>query len=116
LILNWAVRQQKDWIAEDVGRPCFSEGFKQADIIILLEIPLKIRKRRILLQWKKQRIGIEKSLYIPSYAMLKCMFIWARDYDSGKDGLHDRIKLYQNKLIVLHNHKEINKFISGVRV
>jgi adenylate kinase family enzyme len=110
------ILQQENWIVEDVGRPFFSEGLKQADIIVLLEIPLQVRKRRIIFRWIKQRVGIEKALYIPSYAMLKCMLEWAKNYDSGKGELYDRIKPYQDKLIILHNRKEIDKFISEVRV
>lgn len=101
-----------NWIIEDVGRSCFSEGFKQADKIVLLDIPFHVRKRRIVLRWVKQRMGIEKSSYRPSYAMLKCMLGWAKNYDSGKGELHDRIKSYEDKLITLHDNKEINKFIN----
>lgn len=100
------ILQQENWIVEDVGRPCFTEGLKQADTIVLLEVPLRERKRRIVLRWIKQRIGIEKSLYIPSYAMLKCMLGWAKNYDCGKGELHDRLRPYQDKLIVLHSHQE----------
>jgi len=106
------ILQQENWIIEDVGRPCFSEGLKQADIIVLLDIPLRLRKRRIVLRWIKQRIGIEQSLYKPSYAMLKCMLGWAKNYDCGKGKLHDWLRPYQDKLVVLHNHKDIEKFIS----
>jgi len=105
------ILQQENWIVEDVGRPCFSEGLKQADIIALLEIPFQVRKRWIVLRWIKQRLGIEKSLYIPSYAMLKCMLGWAKNYNSEKGELYDRIKPYQDKLIILHSNKEIDKFI-----
>lgn len=89
---------------------------KQADTIVLLEIPLHVRKRRIVLRWIKQRIGIEKSLYIPSYTMLKCMLGWAKNYDCGKGELYDWLRPYQDKLIVLHNHQEIEKFISETKV
>jgi adenylate kinase family enzyme len=65
--------QQDNWIIEDVGRACFSEGLKQADTVVLLEIPLQVRKLRIVLRWIKQRLGIEKSLYKPTFAMLKNM-------------------------------------------
>jgi len=107
--------QQENWIVEDVGRPCFSEGLKQADMIILLEIPLRIRKRRIALRWIKQRLGIEKSLYAPRYEMLKCMLGWAKGYDAGKDELFERLIPYGDKLVVLQNQKETDDFIRSLQ-
>lgn len=107
------ILQQENWIIEDVAMPCFLEGFKQGDIIVLLDIPLKVRKRRIILRWIKQRTGIEKSSYKPRYAMLKCILKWAKNYDRDKGELYARIKSYQDKLIILHNQKEIDRFITN---
>lgn len=112
--LFYSIIQQKDWIIEDVGRPCFEEGFKKADTIILLEISIKIRNYRIIKRWIKQRLGIEKCTYNPRYEMLKCMFQWSKDYDTGKDKLKDRISSYHEKVIILRNNKDINTFINGL--
>lgn len=60
-------------------------------------------------------MDIEKTLYKPGYAMLKCMLEWAKNYESGKGELHNRIKPYQDKLVILHDRKEIDKFISEAR-
>ena len=35
---------------EDAGRECFTEGMRQTDIVILLEISLYVRTKRILLR------------------------------------------------------------------
>jgi adenylate kinase family enzyme len=110
------ILQQEKWIIEDVCRPCFSEGLEQADAIVLLELPLRVRIYRIFLRWIKQRFGIERSLYRPSYKMLKRMLGWAKNYDSGKGELLDRIKPYQDKLVILHSQKEIDEFISEAKV
>lgn len=109
--LFYSVINQKDWIIEDTGRPCFEDGLKGADTIILLEISKKIRNYRIIKRWIKQRLRIEKCIYNPRYEMLKCMLKWAKDYDLGKDKLKDRISTYQEKVIVLRNNKDINNFI-----
>lgn len=47
-----------DYVMEDAGRVCFAEGMHQADIVILLEIPLFIRKKRIITRWLKQKTGL----------------------------------------------------------
>lgn len=83
--LFYSVIQQPEWIIEDVGRPCFEEGLKRADTIVLLEIFTKVRNYRIIKRWIKQLLGIEKCIYNPRFDMLKCMLQWSKDYDAGKD-------------------------------
>jgi adenylate kinase family enzyme len=109
--LFYSVIQQPRWIIEDVGRPCFEDGLKRADTIILLEISTKVRNYRIIKRWLKQRLGIEKCSYNPRYEMLKRMLQWSKDYDSGKDKLKDRISPYQEKVITLKNNKDVNRFL-----
>lgn len=48
---------------EDAGRVCFEEGMRQADVVILLEIPLLVREKRIISRWLKQKMGLEKCIY-----------------------------------------------------
>lgn len=45
--------------------------------------------------------------------MLKSMFKWSRNFKSGKDGLRDRLSLYGDKVVVLRNNKEVEKFLSS---
>lgn len=106
------VIQQSKWIIEDVGRPCFEGGLREADIIVLLDVPTKIRTYRIIKRWIKQRLGIEKCIYKADYKMLKSMFKWSRNYDTGKDNLKERIARYEEKVITLRNNKDIDSFFS----
>lgn len=103
-----SIIEQRDWIIEDTGRPCFEAGLKMADRIILLDIPPKLRSFRIFKRWIKQKLGIEKCIYKPRYEMLKCMFRWAKDYDTGKDNLKERISAYKDKVVTIKNDKDIN--------
>lgn len=109
--LFYSIIQRPSWIIEDTGRPCFEEGLKMADTIILLEISPKIRNYRIIKRWIKQRLGIEECIYNPRYQMLKCMLQWSKDYDEGKDNLKDRLSPYKEKVITLKNNKDINVFL-----
>lgn len=106
-----SVIQQPKWIIEDVGRPCFEDGLKEADRIVLIEVPSKIRNYRIIKRWVKQRLGIEKCMYNPGLKMLKGMFKWSKDYDTGKDNLKERILDYKEKVITLRNNKDIYAFM-----
>ena len=99
------------WIVEDVGRRCFEEGFKRADILLLLDIPSSLRDFRIIKRWIKQRLGLEKCLYLPSLKMLKCMLQWSRNYDKGKDKLKERLAPYQEKTLILRNRADIQRYL-----
>jgi adenylate kinase family enzyme len=107
-----SIISKKEWIIEDVGRPYFEDGMRNADIIILLDILPYVRKIRILKRWISQRIGIEKSIYKPDIKMLKGMYRWSNDYDTGKDSLKERMFIYQEKVIVLKNDKDICNYLN----
>ena len=114
-ILFHSIIQQSGWVIEDTGRPCFIEGLKVADTIVLLEVPTRIRNYRIIKRWVKQRLDIEKCIYNPSLHMLKCMLRWSKDYDLGVDNLKERIAPYQEKVIILNNDRDIKNFIKSAR-
>jgi adenylate kinase family enzyme len=103
--------QQPKWILEDTGRPCFEDGLKEANTIVLLDTSSKVRNYRIIKRWIKQRLGFEKCIYSPHIKMLLSMFKWSKDYDTGKDNLKERLTPYQEKLIILRNNKDINGFL-----
>lgn len=52
-----------------------------AEIIIFLDTPLHIRRLRIITRFIKQRLGIEKCNYYPTFEMLKKMFKWTNDFE-----------------------------------
>jgi len=109
--LFYSIIQQPEWIIEDVGRPCFEAGLKEADMIILLEVPSYIRNYRIIKRWFRQRLGLEECIYSPRLEMLRSMLQWSRNYDLQKDGLKSRIGQYSEKVITLRNKKDIDAFL-----
>ena len=96
---------------EDAGRECFLEGMRQADTVILLEIPRIVRKKRILSRWIRQNLGLEPCLYRPHWEMLKAMFRWARNYDTGRDGTKERVARFADKTVTLHGSREIRTYL-----
>ncbi|HBN85443.1 MAG TPA: hypothetical protein DDZ89_16555 [Clostridiales bacterium] len=100
------------YIIEDTGRACFEDGLNQADLIVLLDIPLCIRKYRIILRFIKQKLGIEQCAYRPSVYMLKNMFRWAKNYDTGSDGVRNRVMNYRDKTVILKTNQDIKHFLS----
>lgn len=108
----YSVINQNDYILEDTGRERFIDGMADADKIIVLDIPLGIRIYRIIKRWIKQKFGFEKCIYKPNLKMLKSMFRWIKNYESGKDGTKSRIKQFESKVIYLTNQQEINDFLA----
>lgn len=106
-----AILRSESYIIEDTGRACFAEGMKRADTILLLEIPLAVRYKRILLRWIKQKTGAEKCIYKPRLEMLKSMFQWAKNYDTGADGTKARVAAFAGKTVRLCSNRQIEAYM-----
>lgn len=102
------------FILEDVGRKKFSAGLEKADVIVLLCPKSIIRKKRIATRWVKQRLGLEVCGYRPNLTMLRMMFRWTEDFDSGRSGLEERLEQYSDKLVVLKTRREVEAWIRKV--
>ena len=100
-----------DYIIEDTGRACFVEGLKLADKIIVLDVPYRIRAFRIVRRHILQVLGIEKTTYRPSLNMVRMMFKWAKNFDTGEDGAKARVVPHKDKIVKLRSIKEINHFM-----
>ena len=101
------------WIMEDAGRKCFIAAWDEADRILLLEPPALLRRYRIVRRWIRQNMGWEPCGYTPSFAMLKRMFFWSKNYENGGDGLKKRLLAYGDKVIVCRNEKDIVALLSA---
>ncbi len=84
-----------------------------ADKVIYIDIPLRIRRRRIILRYLKQKLGIEKCNYIPNKEMLKNMFRWTNDYEKEKNKFERNLRKYKDKVEVFNESSEniFKKFI-----
>ena len=109
------ILSRKDWIMEDTGRKCFVEAPLQADQVVLLQPPAAVRDFRILRRWIRQRLGKEVCGYRPSVKMLKRMFQWRRDYDSGRDDIRKRLEPFEEKLIILRSDKEVERWLKTLQ-
>ena len=109
------ILSRESWIMEDTGRKCFFDAPALADQVILLQPPAAVRDFRILRRWIRQRQGKEACGYRPSVKMLKRMFQWRRDYDSGRDDVKKRLEPFEEKLIVLRSDKEVEQWLKSLR-
>ena len=106
--------EQENYIMEDAGRAQFAEGMARADQIVLLDLPLYVRKKRILLRWIKQRLGLEPCIYRPHLKMLRAMFRWLNEYETGRNGTRARAMDCPEKVVVLRSRKDVEAWICGL--
>jgi len=106
----------EDYIIEDTGRACFVEGLKLADQIVVLDIPYRIRAFRIIRRHVRQVFGVEKEGYRPSLKMVRMMFNWAKNFDTGEDGAKARIEPFAAKTVTLCSAREVKSFLDNLAV
>lgn len=103
------IDNQTEWIIEGTLRRNLYNLLEMADNIIYVDTPLIIRKKRIFTRYIRQKLGIEKCGYKPSYKMLKNMYTWTKEFESKRKDFEDVLKKYQEKLIVIKNSNDINE-------
>lgn len=100
-----------DWIIEGTLRKNLDVLLEKSDKIIFMDISLKIRKRRIITRFIKQKFGLEKCNYKPTLEMLRLMFKWTKDFENNKDEFLERLLAYTDKVIRITDVLEINDVI-----
>ena len=107
------INKNGDWIIEGTLRKNLYILLDLADKVIYIDIPLRIRRRRIILRYLKQKLGIEKCNYIPNKEMLKNMFRWTNDYEKEKNKFERNLRKYKDKVEVFNESSEniFKKFI-----
>ena len=106
---------KENWIIEDAGRDIFEKGMLKADVIINLNPSMKVKKYRVIKRYVKQKLSIEKCLYTPSLKMVRFMYFWLKKFSNDEDGLVNRLKKYNEKVIVLKSNKDIKDYLSRIK-
>ncbi|BDH61828.1 DNA topology modulation protein FlaR [Lysinibacillus sp. PLM2] len=100
------------WIIEGVHHKWVTPSLDNADLIIFLDTKYSIRIVRIIRRFILQKLGIEKANYKPTFKMFKQMFRWNAYFENeSKQEILDILSQYNEKLIILSDNAEINKFI-----
>lgn len=108
-ILN-KICKNKNWIIEGTLRTNLYNILNKSDQIIYLDIPLKIRKKRIFIRYIKQKLKIEKCNYKPSIKLLKMMYKWTATFEQEKENFEKLINNCDKPVTILKNIEEVNSF------
>lgn len=97
------------WIIEDFGRKHFNEGLEVADTIIFLDISTSVKNTRIFKRWFKQKIGLNKSRYKPTFKMLFNMYKWSNKFEKQKKDFLKNLEKHEYKLVIINekNYEEL---------
>jgi len=101
------IDRKGEWIIEGTFRESQKCLFDKAENIIFLDTPLQTRKCRIIMRFIKQKLGVEKCNYKPTFEMFRLMFKWTDDFEKNKNKYDDMLLLYKNKLIRVKSEKEL---------
>ena len=101
------IDMHENWIIEGVLRKNLFYLLELADKIIYMNIPKKLRNRRIFIRFIKQILKLEKSNYKPTLKMLKQMYKWSNDFEEEKEYFEVSLKKFGDKLILV---EDTNKF------
>lgn len=99
-----------DWIIEGTLRKNLYSLLDETTKIIYIDIPLYIRKKRILCRFLKQKLRIEKCNYKPTFKMLKMMYKWTKDFEDNKKDFEEILKKYGRKLIILDTVSKVENY------
>jgi len=99
---------KKSWILEGTPRNNQTYIINNADIIYFIDLPLYLRKYRIIKRFIKQKLGIEKANYKANFYMLKNMFKWTKDFEYKKESIMESLNK-TNKLVIIKSKKEIKR-------
>lgn len=87
-----------DWIVEGTDRQAQRILWELADVILFLDPPLRVRLRRIVLRWLRQRLGLEPCNYRPTVSMLRAMFRWTREFEQNRAAFERQLAQYGGKV------------------
>lgn len=109
-IIKDICNENDDWIIEGTLRKNMDFLLGLADKIVLIDIPLYIRKKRIIIRYVKQKLKLEACGYKPSLKMVKMMYKWTRNYEDNKKDLMKKLLRYEDKLTILDTVKKVNSY------
>ena len=99
------IDKNDSWIIEGTLRKHLFYLCDMADVIIYMDIPVGVRKVRILTRFIKQKLGIEKCNYKVNLEMLRLMYKWTNDFEISKSEFEENLFKYQDKVVVEKTRK-----------
>ena len=102
------ILSQGEWIIEGVHYKWLEPSFQAADIILYLDTPYKKRRARIIKRFIKQKLGLEKSNYKPSFRIVKMLYQYNKHFDyEERDNIFKTLKPFHSKVVIYRDSKDV---------
>lgn len=103
----------ENWIIEGVHtREWIASSLQQANLIILLDPPPKVRRYRIIKRFFRQLVKLEKANYKPSWRIFLNMFKWDEQFErNGKATLYRMCRGFESKIVVVKDKHEAKMLV-----
>lgn len=62
----------------------------------------------------KQKLGIESYNYNPTVKLIRRMIQGSQSFESGKDGLKDKLYKMNNKVTSIKTKRQLNEYIENI--
>ncbi|WP_404451383.1 AAA family ATPase [Virgibacillus necropolis] len=106
------ILNSNEWIVEGVhSGDWVMQSIQKADVIVLLDTSYFVRIHRIIRRFFLQKLGREKANYVPSFKIFWRMFKWNHLFEKDKSEILKKIYAYNENLVILSNHKDLEKYL-----
>lgn len=108
------ILRKRDWIIEGVYYDWLDESFKEADTIVLLDIPKSVCRFRIICRFLKRKIGVESAKQETITSLIN-LLKWTNKFQNRNlPQIYAKLNNYTEKTRVLHRKREVNNYIKSV--
>lgn len=110
-VLFEEILQSESWIIEGVYCGWVGKGFKDADIIYVLDMPEYLYKWRIIQRFIKRKIGIEKGKN-ETLKSVANLLKWTDNFQNKNlKEIKSILKNYEGKVVLISNKRDVSKII-----
>ena len=106
------ILHNKDWIIEGVYYSWLTESFEKADIIIILDVPKRVCKSRIIRRFFKRKIGLEH-VKKESIKSILDLLKWADRFEKvNLPEIYTLLEDHNDKITILRSAKQVRNYIT----
>ena len=100
-----------DWIVEGAYCSWLTESFRQADVILVLEMPVRVCQSRIIRRFFKRKLGLEGGKR-ETLGSLIDLLRWTAAFEKNNlPEIHEMLAAYPDKTVTLHSRAEAERYI-----
>lgn len=105
------ILRKRDWIIEGVYYDWLDESFKEADTIILLDIPKSVYRFRIIRRFLKRKFEVERAKQETITSLINLLKWTDKFQNKNLPQIYAKLNNYAEKTLVLHSKRDVKYYI-----